>query len=109
MIHRRFAVVLIVALAISPARLNAQSTPLSNGTGGDPTQAICSGLLAQGAGTVSGDQTKLCSCLARETPRKLTLADMEAYSEASLNSQPPPAAVMDKVMSLAQACLQEAQ
>ncbi len=89
----------------------AQSTVAApvGGDGGNPMLAICSGFLSQGAGSVSGDKTKLCACLVRETTTKLTAAEMQAYAEASLNSQAPPPAVMDKVMAVATTCLKEAQ
>ena len=84
----------------------------SSGTQNNPNNAllgICSGVLAQGAGGVSGDHDKLCACLVRETSTKLTTAEMSAYSEASLNNAAPPSAVMDKVMAIATRCLSAAQ
>ena len=83
----------------------AQSIPAS----GDATMAICTGFLAQGAGSMSGDKTKLCNCLIRETGTKLSTEEMMAYAQASMNSQTPPPAVLDKVMNIATTCLQEAQ
>jgi len=70
---------------------------------------VCSGFLAQSAGSVSGDHDRLCACLVRETSTKLTMAEMSAYSEAALNNASPPPAVMDKVMAIATSCLAEAQ
>ena len=75
----------------------------------DPMVAVCSGLLAQSPGGVSGDHTKLCACLARETPARLTQADMLAYAQASVENTAPPDDVMQKVMAVATKCLQEAQ
>jgi hypothetical protein len=78
-------------------------------TTSDPNAAICAGLLAEAPGGVSGDHTKLCACLVRETPKQLTQADMLAYAQASAESKAPPDAVMAKVMAVATQCLQEAQ
>jgi hypothetical protein len=65
--------------------------------------------LAESPGTVSGDKAKLCTCLIRETPARLSQQEMMAYAEASLESKTPPDAVMQKVLAIATACLKEAQ
>ena len=71
--------------------------------------ATCSGFLEQGAGAVSGDKAKLCSCLVRETPARLSLPEMQAYAEATLNNRSPPDAVTQKMVAIATQCLREAQ
>ncbi len=77
-------------------------------TSGDPLMEICTGFLQQGQ-SVSGDQAKLCTCLVRETKGRLSEAEMKAYNQATSTGQPPPPAVLDKVIGIATACLTEAQ
>ncbi|TAL01826.1 MAG: hypothetical protein EPO08_09050 [Rhodospirillaceae bacterium] len=108
---RRLAIIVSVS-AITTVSVAARAQSVSSSAGGaasNPMLAICSGFLAQGAGSVSGDKSKLCNCLVRDTSTKLSTSDMEAYAQASLNSQTPPKDVMDKVMAIATSCLQEAQ
>jgi hypothetical protein len=108
MVRYPVIVLSVLALAASVMTVQAQST-VAPSTGGNPMLSICSDLLAQGVGTVSGDKNKLCTCLVHETSTKLSIAEMEAYSKASLNSQAPPQDVMNKVMAIATRCLREAQ
>jgi hypothetical protein len=71
--------------------------------------STCSGFLEQSAGGVSGDHAKLCACLVRETPSRLSLPEMQAYAEAAINNRAPPDAVMQKMTAIATLCLREAQ
>jgi hypothetical protein len=99
----RSAIVILLALA-APA--SAQTATPAAGT---DLSAICSGVLDQSAGGVSGDHTKLCACLARETPARLSQAEMMAYAEATLANKAPPDAVTDKITAIATHCLQQAR
>ncbi len=92
-----------LAVALFASSAVAQTIPA------DPMTAVCTGLLAEAPGGVSGDHAKLCACLARETPARLTEADMLAYAQSSLESKAPPDDVMKKVMAIAVLCLQQAQ
>ena len=106
----RFAVVLSIVLAVGlPRAALAQSLAQSQTQGSNPLHDICSSMLEQGAGGVSGNHTKLCNCLVHETSTRLSNAEMVAYSQASAEGQAPPKAVMDKVMKIATYCLQQAQ
>ncbi len=75
----------------------------------DPLMDICAGFLAQSGQGVSGDAGRLCMCLTRETQARLSRPEMEAYARATSNGQPPPDAVMQKVMGIATQCLSEAK
>lgn len=77
-------------------------------TSGDPLSEICTGFLQQSGQGVSGDRNRLCTCLVRETKTRLSAAEMKAYAQASETGQPPPDAVMQKVVAIATACLTEA-
>lgn len=83
-----------------------QSPPKSSG---DPLMEICSGFLEQSGQGVSGDKGRLCTCLVRETKARLSEPEMKAYNRAAETGQPPPEAVMQKVIGIATACLTEAQ
>jgi hypothetical protein len=100
--------ILLLTFTLGAAHARAQGLSSSQG-GGNPLLAMCGGMLAEGAAGVSGDKNRLCTCLVRDTSAKLTHEEMMAYAEASTNSQAPPPAVMNKVMAIATACLQEAQ
>lgn len=82
-----------------------QSLPKSSA---DPLQEICQGFLAQSGQGISGDRNRLCTCLARETKGRLTEPEMRAYARAAETGQPPPDAVMQKVLGIATTCLTEA-
>ncbi len=99
----RSAIVILLALA-APAFAQTK-TPATNSDLG----AICSGLLDQAAGGVSGDHTKLCTCLTGETMSRLSPGEMTAYAQATLESKAPPDAVMAKITAIATYCLQQAQ
>ena len=101
---RHIGVALLVTLIAGPA-MGQQSLPKSNA---DPLQDICTGFLAQSGQGISGDRNRLCVCLSRETKIRLTEPEMKAYARAAETGQPPPDAVMQKVMGIATACLTEA-
>lgn len=94
-----------MVIALTGAAQAQQSLPR---TSGDPLMEICSGFLDQSTQGVSGDRNRLCTCLVRETKTRLTPAEMKAYAQASQAGQPPPDAVMQKVLGIATACLTEA-
>lgn len=96
------------ALAVPAAQAQTQGST-SQSTTTDSLTGICSALLQQQAGGVSGDHDKLCACLVRETPAQLSLADMSAYEEATLANRAPPDAVMQKITAIATKCLTQAQ
>jgi len=75
----------------------------------DPLKEICTNFLAQGAGTVGGDHQRLCTCLVSETQRRLTRQEMEIYNKAATSGQQPPAAIMEKVVGIATACLTQSR
>jgi hypothetical protein len=91
-----------IASLILTASASAQQLPK---TSGDPLQDICTGFMEQSGQAVSGDRNKLCSCLVRETKARLTPKEMEAYNKASETGQPPPPAIMQKVIDVATVCL----
>ena len=91
---------LLSTLLLGSAAL-AQSTP------SDPLKEICTSFLAQGAGTVGGDHQKLCTCLVSQT--QLTRQEMEIYNKAATSGQPPPPAIMQKVVGIATTCLTQAR
>ena len=93
------------AIFVAAPALGQQSVPKN---GSDPLQEICSGFLQQSGQGVSGDRNRLCACLSRETKSRLTEPEMRAYSRAAETGQPPPDAVMQKVMGIATTCLTEA-
>ncbi len=99
------AFIILVGLFAS----GAAQAQLPKGVDAASLTATCSGFLAQGAGAVSGDKAKLCACLVRETPAKLSLDEMQAYAEATINNRAPPDAVMQKMTAIATLCLREAQ
>jgi hypothetical protein len=70
---------------------------------------ICSGFLEQSAGGVSGDKAALCNCLATETASRLSMPEMQAYAQATVESKAPPDAVMKKMEAIAVTCLTQAQ
>ena len=96
--------IVILAVLATPAIVQAatpaRSTDLS---------AICSGLLEQAPGGVSGNHTKLCSCLATETTSRLSQGEMLAYAQATIENKAPPDPVMSKITAIATYCLQQAQ
>ncbi len=75
----------------------------------DPLKDICTGLLAQGAGTVAGDHQRLCTCLVSETQKRLTRQEMEIYNKAATSGQQPPPAIMEKVVGIATVCLTQSR
>jgi hypothetical protein len=95
---------ILVTVIAGPA-LAQQNLPKSSS---DPLQEICTGFLAQSGQGVSGDRNRLCVCLSRETKSRLTEPEMKAYARAAETGQPPPDAIMQKVMGIATACLTEA-
>ena len=99
----RSAIVILLALA-APAF--AQMSPPTTNT---DLSAICSGVLAQSPGGVSGDHAKLCSCLSSETLGRLSQAEMMAYAQAAIENKAPSEALMTKILGIASACLQQAQ
>jgi hypothetical protein len=70
--------------------------------------SLCSGLLSQ-SGVATTGQDKLCNCLISQVTSKLSADDMMAYAQATMNSQTPPPAVMDKVMGIATSCLNQSK
>jgi hypothetical protein len=84
----------------------AQTLPRGSG---DPLQDICTGFMEQGGQAVSGDRNKLCACLVNETKARLTLKEMEIYAKAGETGQPPPPAIMEKVIGIATVCLTTAR
>jgi hypothetical protein len=78
-------------------------------TSGDPLKEICTSFLEQGGAGVSGDRNKLCTCLVRETQARLTQQEMLLYNKAAETGQPPPPAIMNKVVNIATTCLTAAQ
>ena len=99
----RSAIVILLALS-APAL--AQTTSPTTST---DLSAICTGVLDQTPGGVSGDHTKLCSCLSSQTMSRLTSEEMMAYAQASIENKAPPDTVMAKVTGIATYCLQQAQ
>jgi hypothetical protein len=97
----RAVLTLLTVLGAAPATAQIGGT--------DPLMGICSGVLAQSPGGVSGDRNKLCTCLVRETPAQLTPTEMLAYAEAAQAGRAPPDAVMQKITRIATQCLQEAR
>lgn len=95
----------ILAMAAVPAA-GQQPRP---GQSGDPLQEICTGFMDQSGHSVAGDRNKLCACLVRETKARLTVKEMEIYSKAGEAGQPPPTAIMEKVMGVATTCLTAAR
>lgn len=91
----------LVVLASGPAV--AQRT--AAGPTADPLQNICTGFLDQAGQGVSGDRAKLCECLVRETKARLTAQEMATYNKAGETGQPPPPAIMEKVLAIATTCL----
>jgi hypothetical protein len=83
----------------------AQTAPQQN----DPLQEICTGFLAQSGAGIAGDQQKLCACLVTETQKQLTRQEMDIYHRAASRGEAPPAAIMQKVMGVATACLTQAR
>lgn len=98
---------LMIALLLSALPAAAQQA-LPKGSG-DPLKDICTGFLEQGGQGVSGDRNKLCSCLVKETQSRLSRQEMAVYNKAAETGQPPPPAIMDKVIGIATACLTAAQ
>ncbi len=99
----RSGIVILLALAAPAfAQTNAPATNTD-------LSAICAGVLAQAPGGVSGDHTKLCSCLTTQTMSGLTQAEMMAYAQSTLENKAPPDAVMTKIVAIATTCLQQAQ
>lgn len=99
----RSAIVILLAFA-APA-VAQTNTPATN----TDLAAICSGLLQQAPGGVSGDHAKLCSCLTTQTMSGLTQAEMMAYAQSTVENKAPPEAVMSKIVAIATSCLQQAQ
>ena len=99
----RSAIVILLACA-APAF--AQSKPSVSNS--DLTQ-ICSGVLEQAPGGVSGDHTKLCNCLSTETVSRLSQTELLAYAESTMQNKAPPDAVMTKITAIATFCLRQAQ
>ncbi len=93
---------LTALLVLTAAPAIAQTLPKSSG---NPLEEICSGFLEQSGQGISGDQAKLCTCLATEIQRRLTRPEMEAYAAAGAKGQQPPPAVMEKVVTIATQCL----
>ncbi len=96
---------LAMVLAAMPAAAQ-QALPKSSG---DPLKEICTGFLEQGGAGVSGDRNKLCTCLVRETQGRLTQQEMVLYGKAAETGQPPPPAIMNKVVEIATMCLTAAR
>ncbi len=97
---------LIAILTVIAFPAFAQTVPKNNG--GDPLGEICTSFLDQSGAGVSGDRNRLCTCLVRETKSRLSRPEMDAYNRATQTGQPPPPAVMEKVMGIATTCLTEA-
>ncbi len=97
---------LAVGLVFCASVTNAQTVPKNSG---DPLQDICSGFLEQNSLKVSGSAAKLCSCLVREVKGKLSRTEMEAYDKANAAAKPLPAALQEKIGTIAVQCLTEAQ
>ena len=97
-----------ITCLLAAVAADAQTKPPAGSDAASLT-AMCSGFLEQGAGAVSGDHAKLCACLVRETPAKLSFPEMQAYAEATINNRAPPDAVMQKMTAIASLCLRESQ
>ena len=75
----------------------------------DSLTSICTGLLAETPGGVSGDHAKLCACLSKETASRLSQSEMMAYAQATVENTAPPDSVMTKIQAIATLCLQPSQ
>jgi len=95
----------ILFLCMGATLAHAQTLPPSSA---DPLRDICTGFLQQGGGSVAGDQQKLCTCLVAQTQKQLTHDEMVAYHAAAVTGQPPPPAIMQKVVGIATLCLTQA-
>lgn len=98
----RTVLIILLFVAMASPALAQQSQSRAPA---DPLQDICTGFLEQGGQGISGDRNKLCSCLVRETKARLTPQEMEIYNKAGTTGQPPPPAIMEKVIGIATACL----
>jgi hypothetical protein len=92
----------LILAGVAPAMAQQQNATTN------PLAEVCSGVLAQ-SNINAGNSDRLCACLVRETPARLTQDEMMAYAEANQNGREPPKAVMDKVTAIATTCLQEAR
>jgi hypothetical protein len=101
------SIAMVSALLLTGAAVDHSA--LAQAGAKDPLQEICSGFLAQGGGSVTGDHAKLCSCLVGETQKQLTRQEMEAYNKAATTGQPPPPAIMEKVIGVATLCLTQSR
>ncbi len=95
-------VVLALLFAITAIPAVAQTLPRASA---NPLQDICTNFMEQSGQGVSGDRNKLCNCLVTETQSRLTRQEMEIYAKANETGQPPPPAIMDKVVGIATMCL----
>jgi len=98
--------VLASVLVIAAVPAAAQTLPRGSG---DPLRDICTSFMDQSGQGVSGDRNKLCTCLVSETQSRLTRQEMEIYAKAGETGQPPPPAIMEKVIAIATQCLTTAR
>ena len=101
-IIRSAAATVLVLAHVAPAIAQQQNVPTN------PLAEVCSGVLAQ-SNVNAGNSDRLCACLLRETPARLSQDEMMAYAEANQDGKEPPKDVMDKVTAIATTCLKEAQ
>ncbi len=96
------SVAALLFITLIPLPGFAQTLPKSSG---NPLQEMCLGFLEESAQGISGDRSKLCTCLVREVQARMTAKEMEAYNKSAVNGQQPPPEVMEKVVGIATACL----
>lgn len=75
----------------------------------DPLAALCHGFLSSSGLPTPGNATTLCRCLVEEVQSNLTVAEMQAYQNATSSGRSAPAAVESKVSAIAVNCLRRAR
>lgn len=76
--------------------------------GANPMMQMCSALLGQ-SGQIAADGQRLCACLVREVPAKLSDAEMQLYDRSNAAGQPLPDALQAKITGIAVQCLAAAR
>ncbi len=95
----KFLVLMLLTLGATPVA--AQSTASL------PLAPICMGVLDQSNVEIAGDHTRLCACVARETPKRMTPSEIMVVAQAALQGTAPPNTTLSKVLFVAAQCLQE--
>ena len=95
--------VLLLLLAFGSSPAWAQTTSAV------PLAPLCMSVLEQSDINIAGDHGRLCACVARETPKRLSPAEIMLVAQAALQSTAPPNATLSKVFFIAAQCLQEVQ